>query len=119
MARAQITTIQKGISSGLDLEAADAAVEFTDGNSFVWAPNRVFHILNGAAVTVTVTIPTPGTVGKAGLAIGDASGTILTTARKQFGPFGREFVQSTGLVHVDFTAATAAVMIAVVDNDAA
>lgn len=120
MARTQITSFLRGIASGLDIEAADVAAETTDGNSFAWAPNRVFHVLNGDDASITVTIPTPGTVGAAALAIGDASGTVAAGARKQFGPFGREFVQSTGLVHVDFAGTTmTGVMIAVVDNHAA
>lgn len=119
MARTQITTINKGIATGIDPDALDVAVEPTDGNSFAWAPNRCFHILNGAAVAITVNIPTPGTVGKAALAIADVSKVVAIGARQVFGPFGREFVQSNGLVHVDYVAATVAVMIAVVDYDAA
>lgn len=106
MARTQLTTINRGVPAGLDPTAIDVAAETTDGNSFAWAENRCLFVLNGDDASITVTIPTPGTVGPGALAIADQTVTIAAAGYRIIGPFGREFVQSTGLVHVDFTGTT-------------
>lgn len=106
MARTQLTTINRGSEAGLDLTAIDVAAETTDGNSFAWGPNRCIAVLNGDDASITVTIPTPGTVGRSGLAIGDQAVTIAAGATKIIGPFGQHFKQSTGLVHVDYAGTT-------------
>lgn len=116
MAREQLTTITRGTPAGLDVTAIDVAAQTTDGNSFVWGPNRAVYVLNGDDASITVTIPTPGTVGAGALAIADQDVTIAVGASKLIGPFGREFVQSTGLVHIDYAGTTiTGVMAAVLD----
>lgn len=116
MARDQLTTINRGSEAGLDLTAIDVAANTTDGNSFAWGPHRCISVLNGDDASLTVTIPTPGTMGRSGLAIADQTVTIAAGATKVIGPFGRHFVQATGLVHVDYVGTTpTGVMVAVVD----
>lgn len=101
---------------GIDLAAVDTAAELTDGNSFTWAPHRVVWVLNGDDAALTVTIPTPGTVGRGARAIADASGSVAAGAHKLFGPFGSEFVQTDGTVHLNYAGTTpTGVTVAVVD----
>jgi hypothetical protein len=105
MARTALTATAVA-EGGTDLTAVDVAAETTDGNSFAWAPHRVFWVLNGDDASLTVTVPTPATVGRSALAIGDASGTIAAAAHKIFGPYGSEYVQSDGTVHINYTGTT-------------
>lgn len=115
MARTSLTATSC-TEDGIDLSAVDVAAEVTDGNSFTWAPHRVVWVLNGDDASITVTIPTPGTVGRGSRAIGDASGTIAAGAHKLFGPFGSEFVQTDGKVYVNYAGTTpTSVTVAVLD----
>lgn len=102
--------------SGIDPTAVDTAAELTDGNSFAWAEHRILYVNNGDDASLTVTFPTPGTVGRSGLAIGDQSGAVANGTYKIFGPFGREYVQADGRVYVDYTGTTPTnVTVAVLD----
>lgn len=101
---------------GIDLSAVDVAAQTTDGDSFTWTRTRRFWVLNGDDASITVTIPTPATVGRGARAVGDASGTIAAAGHKIFGPFGSEFVQSDGTVWINYAGTTiTAVTIAVLD----
>lgn len=113
MARTPLTTITRGLAAGLDPASVDVAAELTDGNSVAWSPNLALYVLNGDDASLTVTFPTPGTVGRSGLAIADVSGAVPAAGWRIFGPFGRECVQDDGTVHINYTGTTpTAVMVA-------
>lgn len=113
MPRTQLTTITRLTPAGLDVTGVDTAAELTDGNSVAYTPDLLLYVLNGDDASLTVTIPTPGTIGRGALAIGDQTVTIAAGAWKLIGPFGREVVQSTGLMHIDYAGTTpSAVMVA-------
>lgn len=116
MARAALTPVASS-EAGVDLAAVDVAANVTDGNSFTWAPHRKVWVLNGDDAAITVTFPTPATVGRSGLAVADTSGTIAAGAHKLFGPFGTEYRQADGSVWIDYAGTTpVSVTVAVLDD---
>jgi hypothetical protein len=115
MARTAVT-VTTLTEAGIDPGDVDQAAEITDGNSFPWAAHRLLYVLNGDEAALTVTVPTPGTVGRAGLAIADTTITIPAGEYRLCGPFGPEHRQATGLVHVDYAGTTpTGVLVAVLD----
>jgi alkylation response protein AidB-like acyl-CoA dehydrogenase len=115
MARTALTAVASS-EAGIDLTAVDTAAEVTDGNSFVWTKDRRVWILNGDDASITVTFPTPVTVGRSALAVADTSGTISAGAHKLFGPFGPEYRQADGTVHINYAGTTpTGVTVAVLD----
>ncbi len=115
MARVALTAVASS-ESGVDLDAVDQAAEITDGNSFVWTPTRRFYVLNGDDASLTVGIPTAATVGRSALAVADLSQAMSAGTRRVFGPFGPEFRQADGTVHVNYTGTTpTGVMVAALD----
>lgn len=102
--------------AGIDPLDVDAAAELTDGNSFPWADHRVLHILNGDDASLTVTFPTPVTVGRGLLAVADSTCVIPAGESRLCGPFGTEHIQTDGTVHVNYAGTTpTGVMVAVLD----
>ncbi|MCG5220269.1 hypothetical protein [Streptosporangium sp. KLBMP 9127] len=115
MARTALTAVASS-EDGIDLTAVDTAAELTDGNSFMWTKDRRVWILNGDDASITVTFPTPQTVGRGNRAIADGGGTIAAAGHKLFGPFGPEFRQADGTVHINFAGTTpTSVTVAVLD----
>ncbi|MGS2641684.1 hypothetical protein [Streptosporangium sp. G12] len=115
MARTALTPVPSS-EDGIDLLAVDTVAELTDGNSFPWAAHRRVWILNGDDAALTVTFPTPGTVGRGNRAIADGSGSVPAGAHRLFGPFGPEFRQADGSVWINYTGTTpSAVTVAVLD----
>lgn len=106
MARTQLTTITRIAETGTNPESVDVAAETTDGNSVTYTPDLLLFVKNGDDASLTVTIPTPGTVGRSGLAVGDITCTIPAGEYRLMGPFGREVVQATGLMHIDYAGTT-------------
>jgi hypothetical protein len=115
MARTALATPTRGLETGVDLEAVDAVANLTDGNYVPWHANLMLWVLNGDDTSLTVTVPTPGTVGRSGLAIGDAATTVPATKHRLIGPFGPEFRQSDGNLHINYSGADASVTIVAVD----
>lgn len=116
MARTLLTPVASS-EAGIDPTAVDVAAELTDGNSFMWEAHRKVFILNGDDAALTPTFPTPGTIGRSSLAIADQSGTIAAGAYKIFGPFGPEYKQSDGTVHINYAGTTpTAVTVAVLEG---
>ncbi|MBG0830518.1 hypothetical protein HS041_22410 [Planomonospora sp. ID67723] len=102
--------------AGIDPGDVDTAAELTDGNSFVWAAHRLLYVLNGDDAALTVTIPTPVTVGRGSLAVADTTITIPAGEYRLAGPFGQEHRQADGTVHVNYAGTTpTGVMVAVLD----
>lgn len=115
MARTALTAVASS-EDGINLEAVDVAAEVTDGNSFAWTATRRVWIRNGDDASLTVTIPTPGTVGRGNRAIADGGGAIPAGEHRMFGPFGPEFRQADGTVHIDYAGTTpTSVTVAVLD----
>lgn len=115
MARTALTptTISE---SGTNPTAIDTAAELTDGNSFPWRDHRLLFVLNGDDASLTVTIPTPGTVGRSGLTIADQTITIPAGEYRIAGPFGPEYRQSDGSVWVNYAGTTpTSITVAVLD----
>lgn len=110
MPRTAITP-QKATAAGLTVAFEPANV---DGNSFLPANGRVVHVRNGSAAPVTVTLPTPATVD--GLAIADRAVSVAAGAHAAIsvGPTAGVYAQTTGVVHMDWSAVTT-VTVAVID----
>lgn len=106
MARTALTTITRTSPSGTLMTGVAVAADTTNGNTVTWTPDLILHILNGDDASITVTIPTPGTVGRASLAISDVTNTIAAATNEIMGPFGRECVQADGTIAIDFTGTT-------------
>lgn len=111
MARTAITPQNAG--------GAGATVAFepanVDGNSFRPALGRVLHVRNSSGSAITVTLPTPGTA--SGLAIADRTLSVAAGAHGaiSLGPVPVPYLQTDGVVHVDYSAVTT-VTVAVVDG---
>lgn len=105
MARTAITATPSS-EDGINLAGVDVAVELTDGNSFMWTKDRRVWILNGDDAALTVTFPTPATVGRGARAIGDGGGSIPAGEHRLFGPFGPEFRQADGSVWINYAGTT-------------
>lgn len=111
MARTAITPQSPGAAGAtVNFEPANA-----DGNSFAPRSGRVLHVRNGSASPVTVTLPTPATVG--GLAIADGTVAVAAAAHGAWapGPVPAAYLQPDGTVHVNYSAVTT-VTVAVVDG---
>lgn len=113
MARTAITP-QKVSSTGATVTFEPANV---DGNSFAPSRGRALHVRNGSGASITVTVPTPGTV--EGLAITDRTFTIAAGAHAAFGSGAAAvsglYAQTDGTVHIDYSAVTT-VTVAVIDH---
>ncbi|MFB4294797.1 hypothetical protein ACBI99_44710 [Nonomuraea sp. ATR24] len=115
MARTALTAVASS-EDGINLAAVDSPAELTDGNSFVWTATRKVWILNGDDAALTVTFPTPATVGRGQRAVADGGGSIPAGEHRLYGPFGPEFRQADGTVHIDYAGTTpSAVTTAVLD----
>ncbi|MGK5531539.1 hypothetical protein [Streptomyces sp. URMC 129] len=114
MARTAINATAVG-AAGVLLPDVAAAAELTDGNSFVWAPNRRLYVSNGDSTALTVTVQTPGTAGTLGLAIADAPFTVAAGKARLLPKLGPEFRRPDGTVWLDYTGADASVTVAVLD----
>ncbi|GII84593.1 hypothetical protein Ssi03_25830 [Sphaerisporangium siamense] len=107
MARTPITASTTLTEAGIDPTAVDAAIEATDGNSFAWREHRLLFVLNGDDAAVTPTFLTPGTIGRQSLPIQDyQAGACPAGAYRIYGPFGPEFRQPDGSVHVNWSGTT-------------
>ncbi|MEV4837784.1 hypothetical protein AB0K05_24900 [Nonomuraea sp. NPDC049486] len=115
MARTAVT-VTTLTEAGIDPADVDQAAELTDGNSFPWAPHRLLYVLNGDDSALTITVPTPATVGRGQLAIADTTIAVPAGEYRIAGPFGPEHRQADGSVHVDYAGTTpSGVMVAVLD----
>ncbi|MFF4412122.1 hypothetical protein ACFYY8_06285 [Streptosporangium sp. NPDC001559] len=115
MARTAITASTTLTEMGVDPTAVDGPIEATDGNSFPWREHRLLYVMNGDDSSVTPTFLTPGTVGRQALPIGDLTANAIPAgAYKLFGPFGPEFRQPDGTVHVNWVGTTPASITAAV-----
>lgn len=114
MARTALAPIRV-TTDGIDPAAVDTAANLADGNSFTWAKGRLLWVANGDDTPLTVTVVTPVTVGRAALAVADATVTVPAGGQRLCGPFGPEFRRADGSVHVDYTGADASVTVAVLD----
>lgn len=92
--------------AGLDVTGVDVAADTANGNSVTYTDDLMFYVLNGDDAAITVTVPTPGTVGRAALAVSDIAVPINAGAWKLIGPFTREVVQSDGQVYIDYAGTT-------------
>lgn len=115
MARTALTLHAAAPVAGLNLATALGAANLTDGNSFRWGANRYLRIVNGDSTTLTVTVPTPATVGPAALAVADQIATVAASGDFLMGPFGPECRQTSGDVFVNYTGADASVTVTVLD----
>lgn len=114
MARTAVTATALA-AAGTSPGAVDVAAEVTDGNSFTYRAHRFLYVLNGDDASLTVTIPTPGTVGIGANAIADSTVTIPAGEYRLI-PVGLEHMQSDRSVHVNYTGTTpTGVMVAVLD----
>lgn len=76
----------------------------------------MLFVLNGDDASLTVTFPTPVTVGRSGLAVADETSVIPAGEYRLCGPFGTEHIQADGTVHVNYAGTTpVGVMAAVLD----
>lgn len=102
MARVDITSFNQASSKGVASYVPIPAE--TDGHAFVNNGRRFLLIENSNAATRDVTAPTPGVI-DGNLAIGDRVVTVpVTTGRAQIGPFGPEYTQPDGKVHINYSA---------------
>lgn len=115
MARTPIAPVRLTLA-GTDLADVDVAAELTDGNSFVFKDGRSLYVMNGDDAALTVTVPTPITIGKGDLAVADTVITIPAGKPRILKGFGPEHRQADGTVHVNYTGTTpTAVTVAVFD----
>lgn len=105
MARTSLTAIAPS-EAGIDLDSVDAAVNITDGNSFVWTPRRKVYVNNGDDASLTVTFVNPSTVGPSALAVADKAVAMAAGSRYEFGPFDQSYRQADGSVWIDFSGTT-------------
>lgn len=109
MARTALTA-QSVTSGGLTATYSAANVE---GHSFRLQGSRVLHVKNGGGSSVTVTVPTPGTVD--GLAVADRTYTVAAAGETFIGlGAGSAYRQSDGTAQVDFSGVTS-VTVALLD----
>lgn len=107
MARTAITPQSVDLTgAAITLEAANVA-----GNSARPGDHRFLWVKNGSGGSVTVTLPTPGTV--EGLAIADRTVSVGAGAEKLI-KVSNNYIQSDGSVYFDYSAVTS-VTVAVVD----
>jgi len=114
MARTALTATELA-TTGTSPAAIDVAAEVTDGNYFTYKAHRFVYVLNGDDAALTVTIPTPGTIGRGALTIADTAVTIPAGEYRLI-PFGLEHKQADSTVHVNYAGTTpVGVMVAVLD----
>ena len=100
------TSIAAGWGGGI-LDIAPAAVNNTDGNSFVNTGVEKLVVANGSGGTVTVTVAIPASARSLNGLITSKTYAIAATKTAVLGPFEPSiFSQSTGLVHVDWSSGT-------------
>jgi len=94
------------------MTAVDAAAA-PDGMQVDWSEDLLL-LVRTTGTTTTVTIDTPGTVD--GLAVADRSVVVpaTTAVGMLIGPFGPEYRQSDGKLHLNFSSATGATVAAIV-----
>lgn len=115
MARTAITPTRLTLA-GVAPSAVDVAATIVDGNSFLYRDGRILYVMNGDDSALTVTIPTPVTIGKGDLAVADSTVTIPAGEYRLIRGFGPEHRQDDGYVHVDYSGTTpTGVMVAVFD----
>lgn len=115
MARTALTPVSPG-TTGLNLDDEAVAAELTDGNSYPWSPRRHLYVNNGDDAALTVTIPTPATVGPLGLDVDDAEFTVPAGEHLLLPAMGVEARQANGLVYVNWSGDTpTGVTVCVVD----
>lgn len=114
MARTAVAPTAVG-AAGVDPGGVAVAAELTDGNAFTWATGRRLYVANGDATPLTVTVQTPATVGAQALAVDDADFVIPAGEALIFPRLGGEFRRPDGAVWVDYSGATTAVTVAVLD----
>jgi hypothetical protein len=102
MPRSKITP-QRPTFSGIAPTYEPANV---DGNAVDLGGGRVVHVKNASAGSITVTLPTPGTV--AGLAISDQTITVAAGGEQMFtvGDSRSPFKQPDLTAHIDYSAVT-------------
>ncbi|MFI6909884.1 hypothetical protein ACIBKY_52090 [Nonomuraea sp. NPDC050394] len=106
MARTALTAT-KLTEAGIDPEAVDTAAELTDGNSFQWAPHRLFVVLNGDDAALTPTFVNPSVVGPSSLAVADLPGNAVAAGKwRPYGPFDASYRQPDGSVWVNYAGTT-------------
>lgn len=114
MARQPLTATELS-PTGTSPGAVDSAAEITDGNSFTYKAHRFLYVLNGDDASLTVTIPTPGTIGRGALTISDTS-VAIPAGEYRLIPVGLEHRQPDGTVHVNYAGTTpTGVMVAALD----
>ena len=111
MPRTAITP-QQGLRAGGTITNEPAN---TEGNSFLPAQGRALTVRNGSGSTITVTVPTPGTI--EGLAIPERTFTVAAGAVGVFAPGASAgiYEQTGGVIHVDYSA-VASVTVYIVDH---
>lgn len=102
-------------AAGLNLAASGTAGDTVNGNSYPWTAGRRMHVSNGDAAALTVTVPTPGTVGPLALAISDATFTVPAGGARLLPALGQEVRQGDGSVYVDWSGVTTAPTVTVLD----
>ncbi|HWO65360.1 MAG TPA: hypothetical protein VNO31_35530 [Umezawaea sp.] len=114
MARTALTATELA-TTGTSPAAVDVAAEVTDGNSFTYKKGRFLYVLNGDDASLTVTLPTPGTVGRGALAIADTA-VVIPAGEYRLIPIGLEHKQADSSVYVNYAGTTpVGVMVAVLD----
>jgi hypothetical protein len=102
-------------TAGTSPAAIDVPAEVTDGNFFTYKAHRCVYVLNGDDASLTVTIPTPGTIGRGALAISDTA-VVIPAGEYRLIPFGLEHRQPDSTVHLNYAGTTpTGVMVAVLD----
>lgn len=105
MARTALS-VQRPSADGVALVYANANV---DGHSFS-ASNAFVHVKNGSGGTVTLTLPTPGTV--EGLAVADRTIAIPAGQDKAFVPTDA-VKDAAGSMNIDFSSVTSVTIAAI------
>lgn len=100
MARTPLSVQQTSVA-GLNLSMS---VANADGHSIPGSADVVVVVENASDSAVTVTIPTPATIG--GLAIADGGGSVPAGEARHFGPFRAGlFNQADATVSINLSAA--------------
>lgn len=102
-------------AAGLDLSTSGVAADLANGNSYPWTAGRRLYVHNGDAAALTVTVPTPGTVGALGLAIADVTVTVAAGSGKILPAMGSEVRQGNGSAYVDWSGVTTPPTVTVLD----
>ncbi|MBA9003737.1 hypothetical protein [Thermomonospora cellulosilytica] len=104
MARQDITSSQINQMSSRGVVTPVTVAAHVDGHAFVNDGKTMVTFENTNAATRTVTAKVPAVV-DVNLDVPDRQITLpATTGRGQLGPFGPEYTQPDGKVHIDFSA---------------